>query len=162
MTKETPISRYVLGYVLWAVSIVTAGIIGLIVRDAFNNGLVLSAASQAGVDKTADFYQGLQLRAVEPWTYVIYGIIMIVIVAFVEHYYREGATRHRLLPRFLLVTGIEIGVLALAHASKFVMNLALGGAASWTALTIVAVELLLTGVLIWFFRRTSNRPVLAK
>ena len=145
------VSRYILAYSLWLVSIVIAGVVGLIVQDVLSNGLTLSAASAARNNPRADFYLGLQLRAAEPWLYVLYGLAMVVVIAFLEHYYRNGVDMERLLSRFLKVTTIEIGVLAFAHIARIAISASLGSVA-WTGLLIVAVEIVITAAFIWLYR----------
>ena len=154
-------SRYALAYALWAVSVVVAGAVGLIVRDTISSGLTLSAASVTGTSQATDFYLGLQLRAAEPWTYIVFGILLIMLIAFLDHYYRGGVVQERLLPRFLLITAIEIGLLTLAHASRFIFGVILD-AVSWTSLALPLVEAVVTGIFIWLYRRLSAQPALIK
>lgn len=150
------LSRYAVGYILWAVSIFISGIIGLVVRESVMDALVINASRNMGADNHADFYLGFQLRAVEPWTYMLYGLLMIVVVVFLENYFRGGVRQGRLLQRFLIVTGIEAGVLALAHGTRFAANIAIGGVSS-TVLVLAVVELVAAALLILFSRRLSTR-----
>jgi hypothetical protein len=154
-------SRYALAYALWAVSVVVAGAVGLIGRDVLSSGLSISAASAAGTSKSADFYLGLQLRAAEPWTYIVFGILLIILIAFLDNYYRGGVVQERLLPRFLLVTAVEIGILTLAHISRFVFGVILG-TVSWTSVALPVIEAVVTGIFVWLYRRLSAQPALIK
>ena len=147
-------SRIALAYILWAVSVVVAGGVGLIARDAFSTVLTMAASTKAGTDQSADFYLGLQLRAAEPWMYIIFGLFLIAVIAFVEYYYRIGAGQELLLQRFLLVTGVEIGVLTVAHVARFLVVAALG-AAAWSGLVLPIIELVVTGIFIWLYRRMA-------
>ncbi len=153
-------SRYVLAYLLWAVSIVLSAFIGLVARDVLFNGLVVSMAGNAGQSKSADFYLGLQLRGVEPWSYVILGIAVVIVVVVLEHYYLEGARKKLILPRFLKVTGIEIAVLAVVHMIRFSIGVVLGNT-SWMLIMTVVIELAVFGLLVWLYQRVFRQQVAA-
>ncbi len=155
------VSNYVLAYLLWAVSVVISAFIGLNARDVLFNGLVVSLSGNAGQSQASDFYLGLQLRAVEPWSYIFLGIVVVILIAVLEHYYREGAGKNQLIPRFLKVTGISIALLAVVHVIRFVIGLALGDV-SWILILTTAVELAVFGLLVWLYRRVFNQQVLAR
>jgi hypothetical protein len=145
-------SRYTLAYVLWVVTFVLAAGIGLIARGTFVQLLAFSAAPVVQNDKTADFYIGLQIRAADTWSYVFLGVLIVAVIVFVEHFYRTGAAQGHLLVRFLLLTGIEIGLLSLAHLSNFIMAVSLG-ATSWINIYLPVIEIIVTGIFIWLYMR---------
>lgn len=145
-------SRVVFAYILWAVSVVLSALIALTARDVIFNGFVLGAASNAGKNQSADFYLGQQLRALEPWLYIISGIALIVVIASLEHYFREGAHQKKLTSRFLKVTAIEIGVLAAVQITRFIFDFSLGKT-SWNLDVLVLVEVAAIGLGIWVYRR---------
>lgn len=151
------ISRFALGYIFWAVSIIIAGLVGLLLRDAIMNALVVGASGNMSDDAHAAFYLGFQLRAVEPWTYMLFGILMIVLVVFLETFYRTGAAIGRLLQRFMIVTGIQAVVLAAAHVIRFAASSSLGSAPS-LILLLAIIELAVAAVLIFFSRRLAHQP----
>lgn len=151
------ISRFAVGYIFWAISIVIAGVVGLLLRDAIMNALVVGASANMSDDAHTAFYLGFQLRAVEPWTYMLFGILMIVLVVFLETFYRTGAAIGRLLQRFMIVTGIQAVVLAAAHVIRFAASSSLGSAPS-LILLLAAIELAVAAALIFFSRRLAHQP----
>ena len=148
-------SRYTLAYVLWAVSFIMAGGIGLIARESFVNFLAFLAVPATKGDKAADFYMGLQIRAVETWSYVLLGFLVVVVIVFVEFYYRSGAAKGRLLVQFLVVTAVELGLLALAHLSNFIIVMSLGSN-NWLGLFLPLIEIIVTGIFVWLYMRLKK------
>jgi len=147
--------RYVFAYGLWLISIVSAAYIGLIVRDVVSSAFVVNATDT--VKNPADqFYVSLQLRAMEPWWYIVYGILIIILIPVIEHVYRTAVNERLVLARFFLISAIEVGVLALSQLGQLGINLKLGGAV-WPGLLLPLVEIVATGTLIglyiWIKRR---------
>jgi hypothetical protein len=145
-------SRYALAYLLWAVSLVVCFFIGFTAREVLFNSLVVSQAGTAGSSQSADFYLGLQLRAIEPWSYIVFGIALVILVVVYEHYFRDGVEKKLLIPRFLKVTGLEIAFLLIVHLIRFAIGMALGSV-SWTLVITALVELALIGLLMWLYRK---------
>jgi hypothetical protein len=148
-------SRYTLAYVLWVVSFIMAGGIGLIARESFVNLLAFLALPATKGDKAADFYMGLQIRAAETWSYVFLGFLVVVVIVFVEFYYRAGAAKGHLLVRFLVVTAVELGLLALAHLSNFIIVMSLGSN-NWLGAFLPLIEIMVTGIFVWLYLRLKK------
>ena len=135
----TKIIRYGFIYGLWLISMVAAAVIGLLTRDVVSSALAVMAADATEKSRSAQFYVGLRLRAAEPWTFLLFGVIMIGVIVFVEYFYRTGAYQNRLLSRFFLFSAIEAGVLTLAHALRLGVSVHLGGSI-WPGLLLPLVE----------------------
>lgn len=148
-------SRYTLAYVLWVVSFVLAGGIGLIARDSFVNALTYSASRLTQNDPRADFYIGLQIRAADTWSFLLLGFLVVAAIVCIEFFYRGGVSKGRLLVRFLLVTAIEMGLLGLAHLTNFIIALSLG-ATSWVNVYLPVIEIIVTGIFIWLYQRLKR------
>lgn len=154
-------ARYVLAYGLWLVSIVAGSVIGLLTRDAVLNVLALSAAGRMQQSPSLAFYTGLQLRAGNIWSYFLLGIVLVVMVVVLEHWYRTAVPLGRLAERFFLTTAIELAVLFVGHAFYFALFLS-AGLAPWRSVAIPALELLAVGacaaLYLWRVRR-PGRPL---
>jgi|GEM_PF-1108800 len=146
------VSRYTLAYILWAASVLLSGAIGLIAQGSLINLLAFLASPLTANDKRADFYIGLQIRAADTWSYVVLGLLIVAVIAFVEHYYRTGVAQHRLLIRFLMVTSIQMMVLSLAHLTNFIIGISIG-AVGWMNVFLPLIEIILTAVFFWLNRR---------
>ena len=150
--------RYVLAYVLWAVSFVAAGVVGFTSRDALVNALTLAAAPKLQQDPTHAFYTGMQVRATAVWTYPILGVVLVILMLLIEHWYRQGVPKRRLLARFLAVTAGTTGVLCFAHGLYFIVA-ATSGFMSWRGVLLPGAELAATILLVWLYARCPKTPV---
>jgi hypothetical protein len=145
-------SRYTLAYVLWAVSIVLLGGIGLIARDSFVSLLAFLASPLTQNNKSADFYIGLQIRTADTWSFLILGFVVVASIVYIEYFYRSGVAKSRLLVRFLLITAIELAVLGLAHLTNFIIAVSIG-ATGWLNVYLPVIEIILMGIFIWLYLR---------
>jgi len=68
---------------------------------------------QAGAGERLE--ASLRMRATDVWTYLMMGVILIVMVVVLETVYRVGAQKNEVWARFSLVTAIELGVLFLSE-----------------------------------------------
>ena len=140
---------------MWTVSFVLAGGIGLIARDSLVNLLAVSSAPITQNDPRADFYIGMQIRAVDTWSFLLLGFLVVAAIVYIEYFYRSGVAKSRLLVRFLLVTAIEMGILGLAHLLNFIIAVSLN-ATSWLNVYLPLIELIVTGIFIWLYRRLTR------
>jgi len=53
--------------------------------------------------------------AIDKFTFILFGVIWLIIIYLSAHYYRKGIVNKRLWSYFLLITGIEIIILFLTH-----------------------------------------------
>ena len=120
------IPGYILVYVLWAVTAIAGALVGYWARNAWLTSLVISSLDRTERDVRARFYAGLQARAVDAWSAFIMVLALVVVVVFVEYYYRTGFRQGKLWSRFFLVTAIEIGVLFVSHTVYFALATSAG------------------------------------
>lgn len=150
-------ARYALAYGLWLVSIVAGSVIGLLTRDAVLNMLAVGSAGRMQQSPSLAFYTGLQLRAGNMWSYFLLGIVLVLLVVVLEHWYRTAVPLGRLAARFFLVAAIELAVLFLGHAFYFVLFLA-AGLMTWRNAAIPALELLAVAAFAALYLRQIRRP----
>ncbi len=152
-------ARYVLAYVLWAVSIVLGAGVSLLARDSLMNALAIaSSIGRTQQNPSQAFYSGLQIRAGDTWSYLLLGLALVLLVVFVEHWYRTGVPLGRLLPRFLLVTAVELGVLSAAHGIYFVLA-ASTGLIPWRSVYVPILELAATALFAGLYAWRAKRAV---
>ncbi len=96
-------SRYVIAYLLWAVSVALA-IIGLLAWRS-------SAMIVLGVTQWDRYVE----HALNQFGFLFLAIFGLSIIVFTEHYYRTGVENGRLYLRFFWITFIELAVLSIAH-----------------------------------------------
>ena len=118
MDTKNKVGWYALAYALWAVSLAGAIWAGLLTRQALVNSVSVASLSRAKESAHAAFYIDLQIRAGDVWSYLVLGLVMVVVVVFLENYYRSAVPSGRLLARFLLVTTVTIGVLCAASTAS--------------------------------------------
>ncbi len=107
------------------------------------------------------FQRSMEIRALDVWSAVIAGLIVLILLVFAEDYYRTGSQRGLLWRRFCRLTAIEVGVLFVAHAIYFVVGKA-AGVLSWTAILLPAAELLATALLAWLYVRLAKASMPGK
>lgn len=150
-------ARYVLAYLLWVISIVAGSVSGLLTRDALLNMLSIGSASRMEQNPATAFYTGLQIRAGNVWSYALLGVILVLMVVLLEHWYRMGVPIRRLLARFFLVTAIELAVLFVGHTLYFLRTWAVG-LTTWRSVTVPALELLAVAVFVGLYRWRTRLP----
>ena len=94
---------YLLCYLLWVIT-AALGFLNLI---AARRLLLLILA--------ATLVNPWAIRAVEKFSFVILGIIWLVLVIFSEYYYRDSVPKGRLWKSFSLIAGIQLLFLFLTH-----------------------------------------------
>jgi hypothetical protein len=154
---ETPkASQYVLAWVLWIVSsLLGVAILFWAVRDAMN--AIAEALTMGALTGTSSeqFQRPYTLNAVDRFGVLAVGLLSVLVVVFVEHYFRTGSEQRQLLRRFVLVTAIEFGVLFIALAIQSVFLATLGLFTVWSVVVPLAA-LAVTAALSWVWTRMRS------
>ena len=154
MVQKT--SRYVLAYLLWAVSVAVAVTALLSARTALINVFGVTQW-----DRYVEF-------AINQFSFLFLAIFGLAIIVFTEHFYRTGVEKGRLFMRFFLVSFWEVLILTLLHVAAWV------GLAQTAALfgeqidlstyaELVVGEAVVCGIFYWLYRRARRvyvKPVL--
>ncbi len=157
MHQPRKIAEYLLGWSLWAITS-TLGIFIMFwaVRGAIS---ALTEAATLGTMMTgtpADRFQVPYIRnAVDRFSTLIMGILAVLLVVLVEHYYRTGVESGTLWRRFTLVTAIEFGVLFVALTIQVIFMGALGLFTVWS-LVLPCAALAITVLLSWLLTRRDG------
>ncbi|MCD6285880.1 MAG: hypothetical protein J7M39_08215, partial [Anaerolineae bacterium] len=96
-------------------------------------------------------------NAVDRFSIVVLGVLSVLLVVGVEHYYRTGVEKGQLLRRWVLVTAIESGVLFVALAIQAIYLGVLGLFTVWSVLVPCGV-LAVTVALSWVLTRMPKNP----
>lgn len=112
-------------YAFWVVSVAIG--IGLYLVSRQTIGIV---AEVAGADE-------LVRTAIDRFYLFFTAIALIVVIVFVEHYYRTGLRKGRLLVRVARVVGIELLVLTALHT---IPQVVVGGYGSWIERVVILIE----------------------
>jgi len=139
-------SRYVIAYLLWAVSVALAIVTLLAWRS--------SAMIALGVTQWDRYLE----HALNQFGFLFLAIFGLVVIVFTEHYYRTGVEQQRLYLRFFWVTFIELVVLTLAHLVRLGGGLILDLPVAAT-LPFVGGELLLCIIAYLLYRRATQAYV---
>lgn len=146
---------YARAYVLWVVSVAASAVVGHLVQHALVQTATVAAFGVAG-DPHAAYYAGLRIRAGDAWSYMLIGLLLVVVLVFLEHWYRTGVPSGRLLSRFVLATTVQLGVLSLAHGAYFVLA-RLAGVMPWHGVYVPALELAATTLCACLYRQRTGR-----
>ena len=136
-------SRYVIAYLLWAVSVALAIITLLALRS--------SAMIALGVTPWDRYVE----HALNQFGFLFLAIFGLTVIVFTEHYYRTGAEQGRLYLRFFWITFIELAVLLFAHLVRLFGGIALALPVMAT-LPFVAGELVFCIVAFLLYRRAAR------
>lgn len=105
MTRPSPplwqrlATNYVVSFLLWLVAT------GLIILDFIYGRLLLMAL--VGLTPITP---GLFIF-IDRVSLVVLGLVGLILVLYLEHYYRTGVKRQQLWPRFLRVSLVQIGII---------------------------------------------------
>ena len=145
------ITSYALAYALWAVTTVLGVFVGFGVQSATMTAITIASLPAYQSSARNQFYIGLQIRAVEPWTYLILGLLVVILLVFTEAFYRLAVPSGKLLKRFFLMTAIELGILFLANVIRWAMSMSMG-TTSWSGVIMPVIELAATGIFVWLYQ----------
>ena len=150
MNSFRSFSTYALAYLLWAISVILGGMVLYQGRDALFSVVVVTTYDRFKDNATALFYSSLQTRSMDQWSYLLLGLLLIVLIVFIEHYFRTGVQPGSLRLRFFQVTMIEFGVLCLANLINAIVVWDVSGF-TWRSLFYPLLELITTVVFVWLW-----------
>ncbi len=153
------VSRYALAYLLWALSIIAMVVVALMARDALMNSLTLASVTDLEPGALGSLDTSLRLRAVGSWSYPIIGIILVVLVVFMEHHYRSAPSTPNLLARFIKATAFTLIALFVGHLVLFITSRSagvMGWGGAWLPALELAVIVLLFGLHAWLRRHPAS------
>ncbi len=146
-------SEYILAYVLWAVSCAIGVFLAFwAVRGAFDALVELFTLGQLLGTPAQRFQVTFTRNALDRFGVVTLGILAVLMVVFLEHYYRVGVEREELLRRFVLVTLVEVVILFVALAIQVALAGAMGLFTIWSIVVPLGV-LMVAVVLSWVLTR---------
>lgn len=149
--------EYILAYVLWFASCAAGIIIGFwAVRSAWDALVEIVTLGQALGTPSQRFQVIFTRNAFDRFGVVALGILGVVMVVVVEHYYRTGVERGELARRVVLVTLIQVGVLFASLTLRVALAGALGLFTIWSILAPLGV-LAVAVALSWVLTRLSGR-----
>lgn len=154
-------SEYILAYVLWVVSCALGVFIGFwAVRGAWDAVVEFLTLGQALGTPSQRFQVTFVRNAFDRFGVVALGILGVLMVVFIEHYYRVGVERGELPRRAVLVTLVETTTLFISLA----LQVALAGAFGLFTIWSIVVPLGVLAVVIalsWVLTRLPRRPAAA-
>jgi hypothetical protein len=133
-------SRYVLAYLLWAISVVIAFVALLASRS--------SVMITLGVTQWDRYFE----HALNQFGFLFLAIFGLAVIIFTEHFYRTGVEKQRLFARFFFITFLELLFLSIIHTARLAGEVLLG---LFTPITLAWVggEIALCLLLFWLYRR---------
>jgi len=96
-------TRYLLAYLLWIVSLALGVLIAITIRAAYQLAMAVTSTDR------------YVFRAVDNFSIVFLGLLLIGLLVFTESYYRTGVEKGKLLRRFGRLTAIQVGILVLMY-----------------------------------------------
>jgi hypothetical protein len=131
-------SEYILAYVLWVVSCAFGAFIGFwAVRSAWDALVEILTLGQAMGTPSQRFQVIFTRNAFDRFGVVVLGVLGVLMVVLIEHYYRTGVDQGTLPRRVVLVTLIEVGVLFIS----LTLQVALAGVMGLFTIWSIAVPL---------------------
>ena len=158
MSQGRKVSGYIGAWGLWAFTSALGVVIGFwALRDAINS--IAGAMTMGALQGTSaqQFQVPLVRNAVDRFSIIVLGVLSVLLVVAVEHYYRTGVEQGQLLRRLVLVTAIESGVLFAALAIQAIYLGMLGLFTVWSVLVPCGV-LAVTVALSWVLTRMPKDP----
>lgn len=161
MSQVRKVSEYVVAWGLWAFTSALGVLIGFwALRDAIN--AIAGAMTMGALQGTSaqQFQAPLVRGAIDRFSILVLGVLSVLLVVVVEHYYRTGVEQGQLLKRLVLVTAIESGVLFVALAIQAIYLGVLGLFTVWSVLVPCGV-LAVTVALSWVLTRMQKNALSA-
>lgn len=141
MTQPISIGRYGLAYLFWAITVALAFVALLVWRST-----ALIILGMTPWDRYIE-------HALNQFGFLLLAIIGLCVIIFAEYYYRTGVEKRCVLRRFLLLSSIEVLVIALAHGVQWIGGIVLDIP---TSPLFFVIELGLGILLIVLYRRSSK------
>jgi hypothetical protein len=107
---------------------------------------VLTVITHSSIDKWS-------WRAIDNFSFVIFGMLWLSLVLYAQHYYLKGANQGRLWRNFLLVTGIQALLLFVSHMTPRLIGAANFNSAQWFILVMECI----IGIAFIILSRTAAR-----
>jgi hypothetical protein len=139
MTQPISIGRYGLAYLFWAITVALAFVALLVWRS--------TAFIILGMTPWDRYIE----HALNQFGFLLLAIIGLSVIIFAEYYYRTG--KNNVWRRFLLLSSIEVLVIALAHGVQWIGGIVLDIPISPL---FFVIELGLGILLIVLYRRSSK------
>jgi hypothetical protein len=150
-------SEYILAYVLWIVSCAVGAFIGFwAVRSAWDALVEIMTLSQTMGTPAQRFQVIFTRNAFDRFGVVALGVLGVLMVVFIEHYYRTGVDRGILARRVVLITLIEVGVLFVSLTLRVALAGVMGLFTIWSIIVPLGV-LVLVVVLSWVLTRLPKQ-----
>ena len=153
-------STYALAYLLWAITTILGGMVLLQARDAYLSVVVMSTYDRFKDNARELFYSSLQTRTLDQWSYLFLGLLLVVLIVFIEHFYRTGVQPGILRLRFFQVTAIEFAGLFLANLTSTMIIWSVSGF-TWRSLFYPLLELITAMIFVWLWIDTRRRKIAA-
>ena len=151
---------YALAYLLWVITTILGGLTLFQLRDALLSVLVMSTYDRVKDNATALFNSSLQTRNMDQWSYLLLGLLLVVLLVFVEYFYRSGVQPGTLRLRFFQVTAVEFVVLFAANLMSAIVVWQVSGF-TWRSLFYPLLELITAVIFIWLWIDTRRRKPVA-
>ncbi len=152
-------SEYILAYVLWAVSCASGIFLAFwAVRGALDALVELFTLGQLMGTPAQRFQVTFTRNAFDRFGVLTLGMLAVLMVVFLEHYYRVGVERGELWRRFVLVALVQVVVLFVSLVIQVALAGAMGLFTVWSIvvpLTVLAVAVALSWVLTRLPRHTD-------
>jgi len=160
MEQKRSVLGHVLAYVLWIISTCVLALTLNKLREAILLAVVVGTNSSQLSDKE-QFYASYRVAAATHWSILIIGLIVLILMIALEHYYRNGMTEGVLWKRFFLITGIEFLVLFASHTGYNALEQSLLST-GWTTVALLVIEAVLAVICFWLSRRSRKQPNLLR
>ena len=159
MNQPRRISSYLLAWGLWVLSSASGVLIMFWgVYDAIRSVTEILTMGKLVQGSSAEQFQVPYTRnAVERFAVLTLGILSVLLVVGIEHFYRTSVGPRQIWQRFVGVTAVQLGVLFIALTTQSVVFAILGLITIWSVLVPIAV-LVAVAALIWLLNRLSRRP----
>ena len=122
MNQNKNVLEYVLAYILWAVSIFLSFWVVMKARDALLSALVVSSLDRFESNAREKFYTSLEIRVADVWSWLLVGLVLVVLIVYLEHVFRSLVSTARLWPAFWLISACQVGIFSLASLAIFLME----------------------------------------
>jgi hypothetical protein len=150
-------SEYILAYALWIVSSTLGAFIGFwSIRGALDAIVELLTFGQLMGTPAQRFQVTFTRNAFDRFGIVVLGVLAVLMVVLIEHYYRTGVDQGVLPRRLVLVTLIEFGVLFVALALQVSIAGVMGLFTIWSIVVPLGVLAVMVG-LSWMLTRLPKR-----
>jgi hypothetical protein len=152
------IVSYGMVYVLWAICLPLGGWVIYDLRDTILTTISVITAKLSNSTSEV-FYANLRLRTADTTSWLLAGVLLVVVIVVIENIYRIGASTGHLWSRFFLVIAVCFSVLGLSGLTNDLMRWIVD-AFSWRGLFAPAIYGLLAAFCFWLWsaRKIKENP----